>query len=75
VSGAHAGQRGWPGGMRRPQVGQTSRALHSGQSFQFSRTGFAQAGQIGPPTGASHTGHTFQVLFSGSPQAGQVVPR
>ena len=54
---------------------QISRALHSGQSFQFSRTGFAQAGQTGCPTGASHTGHTFQVLFSGSPQAGQAVPR
>ena len=61
--------------MRRPQTAQISRALHSGQSFQFSCTGFAQAGQAGRPTGASHTGHTFQLLFSGSPQAGQAVPR
>jgi len=71
ASGTHAGQRAWPGGIRRPQAAQTSRALHSGQSFQFSCTGFAQAGQTVRPTGASHTGHTFQVLFSGSPQAGQ----
>jgi hypothetical protein len=61
--------------MRRPQAAQISRALHSGQSFQFSCTGFVQTGQTCRPTGASHTGHTFQVLLSGSPQAGQAVPR
>jgi hypothetical protein len=60
--------------MRRPQVEQIKRALHSGQIFQVSLTSIPQLGHDRRPSGVSHTGHRFQVSLTGSPHAGQVDP-
>jgi hypothetical protein len=59
-----------PPGSRRPQAGQISRVLHSGQSFQLSWTGIPQAGQVDRARGLAHIGHTFHVGFTASPQDG-----
>jgi hypothetical protein len=66
----HAGHAEDPAGRLRPQAGQASRVLHSGQIFQLVLTGIPQAGQTERTSGVSHTGHIFHVPFTASPQDG-----
>jgi hypothetical protein len=56
--------------MRRLQVEQIKRVLHSGQIFQLPLTLIPQPGHDVRPSGVSHTGHTRQVSLTASPQEG-----
>lgn len=66
----HAGHSDCPGGMRRLQLEQIKRVLHSGQIFQLPLTSIPQPVHDVRPSGVSHTGHTRQVSLTASPQEG-----
>jgi hypothetical protein len=68
--GEHAGHAGWPAGIRRLQLAQTSRVSHSGQIFQLGLTSISHFGQMNRPSGVSQAGQIFQVFFTASPQEG-----